>query len=760
MKRLPCVTVVLLSLCFFTGVCAAEVTVNAAEVTAKAPVAEQDVERETTAISQDRAMQIAREMFPEMLEGKELRIQLNDDYQGNTRTWQLDWIDLSGSGRRAGNSSIALDADTGALVSMYRNSLSAGMGSGAAPVTEEVARQKAEEYAKKYCPADFTRTRPSEENSYNFNPRGAMQSSYSFSWERVENGIPVEGDGIYMGIDIFSGQLVHFRVNWHRDVVFPRPGALPEGLEARALNELGLILCYQVTEAGNEASSGVPGASLIYQLNSPGLRLDPVSGEALTMDGKKISLAQCKRFASLPVPSAGADAVEPGVAGLSDAKISQADTQKTAREFFKKLGLAGEVTHSGGGAGNDGVFFDESLHFSLIEGENIPKTGVERRVRSVGIDTQTGEITSYFNNYTGSGQSAAGTEKAISRDAARAKAVDLIKLIHPERLELLLEAQQSDLYSFNKLMGQHNFSFVRLVNGVPFLHDGIRITVDAAGEVTSYDCDWHAVRFSSTEGIITRTEAEKAFLENMRLKLAYFFPWDEAGPELGSLLPGNHPALCLVFDGKLGEGIDARTGQPVILGGGRPLPVGEDKASIPQGHWAYAPLSVLAASGLLPADSIDPDGPVCRRDAIRVLMSANDSGYQSYRQDYEEITFNDVAPDDRDYAAIQAAVHRGVLEGGAHFLPEQPVTREVLAVWLVRALGYGEIAEMPAKIELKAIDAGLVSEKARNYVAIACGLGLMRGDENGLFRPADNASWAELASLVTRAAPRLRAANY
>ncbi len=54
---------------------------------------------------------------------------------------------------------------------------------------------------------------------------------------------------------------------------------------------------------------------------------------------------------------------------------------------------------------------------------------------------------------------------------------------------------------------------------------------------------------------------------------------------------------------------------------------------------------------------------------------------------------------------------------------------------------------MAVEIELKAADADQVSEKARNYVAIACGLGLIIGDENGMFRPGEQMTWAELASL-------------
>lgn len=757
-KRLTCVTIVLLSLFFITGVCAAGAAASVAEDTVKVTAAEPGVERGAPAISQDRAVQIAREMFPEMLEGKELDIQLND-YLGNTMTWQLNWSEPSVSGRQAEHFSIALDADTGVLVNMYCNNPSAGIGSGADPVTREMALQKAMEYAKQYRPADFSRTRPAQEGDYD--SRGVMQNIYSFAWERVENGIPVEGDGIHVGIDVFSGQMAYFMANWRRDAVFPKPGPLPEDLEVRALQELGLILCYQVTEAGNTHPSEVPGASLVYQLNSPVLRIDPISGGALTLDGKTVSLGQHKRFSNPPVPSAGVATVKPGPAGRTTGKISQADAQKAAREFFKKIGLEGEVTHNGGSGGGDGVFFDELLNFSLIEEKDRLKARGDR-VRSVGIDTQTGEVKSYyhFNDYAGGKQGAADSEKDITRDAARVKAVDFIKLIHPEKLGLLLEEQQGDGYSYNKFWGQHSFNFVRLVNGVPFLRDGISVEVSAGGEIVSYRCEWHAVRFLPAEGIITREEAEKAFLENMRLKPAYFFPLEEDKLWLGNPRMSNQPVLCLVFDGYLGKGIDARTGQTVALGWGRTLPVVKDKPAIPPEHWAYAPLTVLATSGLLPAEGFDPDGPICRRDAVRVLMSAADGGYQSFQKSPEKNAFSDIAPNDQDYASIQAAVRRGVLEGEDRFFPEQPVARESLAVWLVRTLGYGEIAAMPVTIELKIADAGLVSEKARNYVAIACGLGLMQGDENGLFRPADNATWAELASLVTRAAPRLRAANY
>ncbi|OPX87105.1 MAG: Cell surface protein precursor [Pelotomaculum sp. PtaB.Bin104] len=767
----------LLSLLFVMGVCAAGEAANAAGGTVwgtgtakaggvEAPAAEQGAKLGTPVISRDRAVEIAREMFPEMLDGKDLDVELSE-YMGRTKTWRLNWSGLLDSGRRVEHISVMLDAETGALVNMYCNSATAGDGIGAAVVSREAALQKAEEYAKKFRPAEFARTRPANENYFSLS--GMMGTTYAFVWERGENGIPVKGDGIHVGIDVYSGKLANFSVNWHDDAVFPQPGALPEGLEARVLQELGLMLCYQVTEAGSEDPSGVPGASLVYQLNSLELKIDPSSEEALTPEGRKTPIGQYKLFSGLPAPSGGIDGVEPLVSSPSSGRISQADAQKKAEEFFKKLGLEGEVTRNGEGGGNDGIFFYESMNFGLKNDER-PTNGVERRSRSVDIDTRTGDVMSYQNSSSYDGrQDMVVPEKTISADAARAKALEMIKLIHPERLETLLEKQRDDIYEygFNASAMTYNFHFARLVNGVPFLRDGIWVAVDAGGEVVSYDCKWHEVRFPSTAGIITGADAEKAFLENMRLKFAYYYPSEKSDLRRGIFIPEllelpsteSQPALCLVFDENL-KGIDAVTGQPLALEFGGLLPWTKDLSAIPAGHWAYNALTVLATSGLLPSDGFDPDGPVSSRDAVRALMSATESSYQSYRQSNGKISYVDVTPKDRDYAVIQAAVRRGVLEDGERFLPDQPVAREELVVWLVRALGYGEIAGMPARIELNAPDADLASEKARNYVAIAYGLGLARGDANGFFRPDDPVTWAELASLVTRATPRLRAVNY
>ncbi len=218
----------------------------------------QQVESSEPAIAQNRAEQIAREMFPELLEGKDLDIQLQDNYMGDSSgIWQLNWNDPASGGRRMEHISIGIDADSGALVNLYCYNSGAGLEGGENPLTEEAARQKAQEYARKYRPAEFGRTRLVENDDYSYYSLGVIKNAYNFYWSGWENGIPVEGDGIKCGVDLFSGRLVSFSANWHRTPVFQQPGSLPEGMEIKFCR-IGPYLVLSSAGRSHASFSGVP----------------------------------------------------------------------------------------------------------------------------------------------------------------------------------------------------------------------------------------------------------------------------------------------------------------------------------------------------------------------------------------------------------------------------------------------------------------------------------------------------------------------
>lgn len=162
-------------------------------------------------------------------------------------------------------------------------------------------------------------------------------------------------------------------------------------------------------------------------------------------------------------------------------------------------------------------------------------------------------------------------------------------------------------------------------------------------------------------------------------------------------------------------------------------------------HWAAPALSLLYQSGLLPEEGIKPDEPVNRRHAIRVLTSAISKSYYYNNDKAVELNFSDIGENDPDNGALLIAIKNDILTNEGQFMPNKLLSRETLAAWICKSLGYQEIAQMKHEIENPFKDTGSISGDKKNYVGIANGLGIMTADKNGNFRPQAAVSWAELS---------------
>ena len=122
---------------------------------------------------------------------------------------------------------------------------------------------------------------------------------------------------------------------------------------------------------------------------------------------------------------------------------------------------------------------------------------------------------------------------------------------------------------------------------------------------------------------------------------------------------------------------------------------------------------------------------------------------------HETPTFTDVPPDEWAYQEIQAAARLGLVQGtgdGSTFSPDKLITRAQMATMICRAMGSGANtawanSAAAAYLIYKDVPQGYWASGA---VLMVNNLGLMCGDANGYFRPAENANRAQAITLMAR----------
>ena len=116
----------------------------------------------------------------------------------------------------------------------------------------------------------------------------------------------------------------------------------------------------------------------------------------------------------------------------------------------------------------------------------------------------------------------------------------------------------------------------------------------------------------------------------------------------------------------------------------------------------------------------------------------------------ESPSFSDCPASHWAYSYVETALAHGVMDAGGAFRPEDYISREEMAVMLVRALGYNELAGQLTDLSLPFDD---VTEN-QGYIAIAYDIGMITGVEGAggqlKFLPYDSATREEAAAMLVR----------
>ncbi len=176
---------------------------------------------------------------------------------------------------------------------------------------------------------------------------------------------------------------------------------------------------------------------------------------------------------------------------------------------------------------------------------------------------------------------------------------------------------------------------------------------------------------------------------------------------------------------------------------------------VPAGHWAAGDIRRCVELGFFQGESATRFGlgHQMTRAAFTVVLGRF-FGWEAVKP--TQPTYADVPVNAWYAGAVQAAyTHGAVTDQRPEFRPNDPITREELAVMLVRVLGYGTIAGLAQDLPFTFQD---VTTNA-GYITMVCDLGLMGGISATSFAPGRTAPREQVAVILMRLYNKLHRAE-
>lgn len=177
----------------------------------------------------------------------------------------------------------------------------------------------------------------------------------------------------------------------------------------------------------------------------------------------------------------------------------------------------------------------------------------------------------------------------------------------------------------------------------------------------------------------------------------------------------------------------------------------EPYTDVPDDSWAAAEIRSATACGLMDGmgDGLFGYGLQVTRAQFATLVCRM-LGWEPAA--VQASSFSDVAADGWAAPYIETALANDAFDPADCFRPEDAITREEMAVMLVRGLGYKSLA---AQVEGFGSPFSDVSANA-GAIAIARDIGMVRGAGEGLFLPHSTARREEAAAMLVRVYARLQ----
>ncbi|GGD56529.1 S-layer homology domain-containing protein [Paenibacillus nasutitermitis] len=173
-----------------------------------------------------------------------------------------------------------------------------------------------------------------------------------------------------------------------------------------------------------------------------------------------------------------------------------------------------------------------------------------------------------------------------------------------------------------------------------------------------------------------------------------------------------------------------------------------------EGHWAQADIELLASKNIV--KGVDEDHFIPNAKVTRAQFTALIARALNLKAGSNQSPFTDVAPGAWYENEVKSAYSIGIIRGitETSFAPEKNITREEMAVMIVRARNYASDSALRdpggADSVMTFADSENISEWAKKEIQFAVGLGIVNGRTKTRFVPRDQATRAEAATVIRR----------
>jgi hypothetical protein len=698
---------------------------------------------------------------------------IGNSYEQMGPSWNIGYLKKEGN-QYLGNINVSLSAVTGKLISYNISNTDPSYKPSYPPKANyQGAKDIAAKWLEQINPQALQESKYNDKNEKSFRPPLKGNVTYEIRYERSVNGVTYPQNYVSVVVN-GDGEVTGYNTAWTDGVTFDdtkgiiTPEAANAAIRERMKPSLSYIIPYQ-------ARTKKP--LIVY-----GMGLYPIdarTGDIYKWDGVQLDdKPNTTPLSEKPLGSAPA-------ANLSLTK--EEAIAKVTSTFTLPQGMKLEDATFSENTDDLSGKTVSTWNLRWAEQSDDANAKIGKPVGGVyaTVDSKTGEIRNY-NSYKPY-DSSAQVDVKVKQDEAKTKAIDFVKKMLPAYTnELVLQNMADTPISIDVVKRDqgYSFTFARYIDGVRAGYDSVNVTIDAeTGDVRNYSANFSTIDFPEKQPqTIGVQQAQDQLLSVYDLQLQYvsdsgvppYIPlgtpgmggyadsymvnWKTkvAAGEIDPSKPAKaaHLVYTLVPKYPLREAyvLDAASGGWISPDSGDPVVLENVKVTDIDGHWAQQELQLMLDYQALDVKDglVSPDASITKGELIKMLVISMNGGAYGIKYDAARSnSFADVKNGSAYFPYVERAVDLRILDRtGGNFDPDAKMTREEMAELIVRALGYGKLAEHGEIFAKPFADEAAL--KRPGDVAIVAGLGIMTAADDGKFNPAQPVTKAQAATAFSR----------